>query len=108
MEWIRFGLATLFLCGGFLFLIVSMFGVYRYNYVLNRMQAAAMGDTLGIALSLIGLIIVLGFSFASLKLILVIIFLWVASPVSSHLISRLEYTTKDEDEEDKWEERKYD
>ena len=33
----------------------------------------------------------------SLKLFLIIVFLWIASPVSSHLIARLEVTTKEDE-----------
>lgn len=97
-EWVRF------LVGGFLLLFglgifaIEIIGVYRFRYVLNRMHAAAMGDTLGIGFSLMGLIIMSGFNFTSLKLFLVIVFLWFSSPTSSHLIARLEVTT-DEDHE---------
>ena len=37
-----------------------------------------------------------GFSFDSLKLFLVILFFWMASPVSGHMISRLEVMTDEE------------
>ena len=57
-----------------------------------------MGDTLGIGFSLIGLIVMNGFNFTSLKLFLVIVFLWFSSPTSSHLIARLEVTTDEEPE----------
>lgn len=98
-EWVRFlAGAALLLCGLGIFLI-EMFGVFRFKYVLNRMHAAAMGDTLGIGFALIGLILMNGFNFTSAKLLFVIVFLWFASPVSSHLIARLEVTTNEEEEE---------
>lgn len=75
-----------------------MIGVFRFKYVLNRMHAAAMGDTLGIGFALVGLILMSGFTFTSVKLLLVIVFLWFASPVSSHLIARLEVTTNEDEE----------
>ncbi|MDD6066009.1 MAG: monovalent cation/H(+) antiporter subunit G, partial [Firmicutes bacterium] len=68
----------------------------RFKYVLNRMHAAAMGDTLGIGFSLLGLILMSGWNFTSLKLLFVIVFLWFSSPASSHLIARLEVTTDEE------------
>ena len=71
---------------------VQILGVFKFKYVLNRMHAAAMGDTLGIGASLLGLMVLSGFNFTSLKMGLIIVFLWLASPVSSHLISRLEVT----------------
>lgn len=91
-EWIRFGIAGAFILSGLIFELISVTGVYRFKYVLNRMHAAAMGDTLGISLVLIGLMVIRGVSFDSLKFLLIIFFLWLASPVSSHLISRLETT----------------
>ncbi len=97
-EWVRFlAGALLLLCGLGIFLI-EMIGVFRFKYVLNRMHAAAMGDTLGIGFSLVGLILLNGLNFTSLKLLLVIVFLWFASPVSSHLIARLEVTTNEDEE----------
>ena len=97
-EWIRFLLgAILLLCGLGIFLI-EMIGVFRFKNVLNRMHAAAMGDTLGIGFSLMGLILMSGFNFTSLKLLLVIVFLWFSSPTSSHLIARLEVTTNEDEE----------
>lgn len=95
-EWVRFLVgAVLLLCGLGTFLI-EMIGVYRFRYVMNRMHAAAMGDTLGIGFSLLGLILMSGWNFTSLKLLFVIVFLWFSSPASSHLIARLEVTTDEE------------
>lgn len=99
MEWIRFIIGTAFLLMGLVLFGLELFGSYRFRFVLNRMHAAAIGDTLGIGISLIGLIIFAGVSWASLKMALVIVFLWCASPVSSHLISRLEVTVNEEIEE---------
>ena len=93
IEWLQFILGVSFLLAGLGVFAVQVFGVFKFNYVLNRMHAAAMGDTLGIGISLVGLIILSGWNFASLKMALIIVFLWNASPVSSHLIARLEATT---------------
>lgn len=93
LEWIRFAAGTVVLLIGLATFAIEVFGVYRFHFVLNRMHAAAMGDTLGIGISLIGLMIFSGWNFTSLKMLLVVLFLWFASPVSSHLIARLEVTT---------------
>ncbi len=93
IEWLQFILGVSFLLVGLGVFTVQVFGVFKFDYVLNRMHAAAMGDTLGIGISLVGLIILSGWNFASLKMALIIVFLWNASPVSSHLIARLEATT---------------
>ncbi|MDO4458643.1 MAG: monovalent cation/H(+) antiporter subunit G [Clostridia bacterium] len=96
LDWLRFVIGAAFICAGVFIFIVEMIGVFKFRYVLNRMHAAAMGDTLGIGLALAGLIIMSGLNFTSLKLFVVIIFLWFSSPVSSHLITRLEVTTDEE------------
>jgi len=93
IDWVQFILGVGFLLAGLAVFFVQMLGVFEFRYVLNRMHVAAMGDTLGLGLCLVGLMILSGFSFTSVKMALVVIFLWLASPVSSHLISRLEVTT---------------
>ncbi len=92
LDWLRFVLTACLLTSGLLILMTAVFGVYKFDYVLNRMHAAAMGDTLGLLFCLLGLTISAPDLFTALKLILIISFLWVASPVNSHLIARLEVT----------------
>ena len=99
IEWIRFIVgAALLLCGLLIFLI-ELYGIFHLKYVLNRMHAAAMGDTLGISFSLVGLMIFSGWNFTTLKMALIVVFLWFASPVSSHLLARLEAATNENLEE---------
>ena len=100
LNWIRFLLGTGLLLVGVGIFLLQIFGVFKFKYVLNRMHAAAMGDTLGIGISLTGLILLSGWNFTSLKMALIIVFLWLASPVSSHLISRLEVVTNEHLEEE--------
>ena len=99
INWVQFLIGTGFLLVGLVMFILEVVGTFKFKYVLNRMHAAAMGDTLGIGISLTGLIILSGFHVTSVKLALVILFLWLASPVSSHLIARLEVTTNENLEE---------
>ena len=99
LNWIRFLAGTGLLLTGLGIFMLQLFGVFKFHYVLNRMHAAAMGDTLGIGVSLTGLILLSGWNLTSAKMALVIAFLWLASPVSSHLISRLEVVTNEHLEE---------
>ena len=95
LEWIRFAAGAILLLIGVAVFLLQLFGVFKFKYVLNRMHAAAMGDTLGIGASLTGLILLSGWNVTSFKIALIIVFLWMASPVSSHLISRLEVVTNE-------------
>lgn len=99
IGWIRLIVGgALLLCGLGIFL-TEIYGVFHFKYVLNRMHAAAMGDTLGISFSLVGLMIFSGLNFTTLKMALIVILLWIASPVSSHLLAKVEYTTNEDLEE---------
>ena len=96
MEWLRFIIGIAFIIMGLLVFVIQLVGVFKFKYVLNRMHAAGMGDTMGISLCLIGTMFLYGWGFTTLKVALIVAFLWLASPVSSHLISRLEVTTNEE------------
>lgn len=74
---------------GLIVFIIEIRGVFKLKYTLNRMHFAGTGDTFGFACIILGAVIINGADFASLKLILVLVFFWFASPVSSHLISRV-------------------
>ncbi|MDE7403490.1 MAG: monovalent cation/H(+) antiporter subunit G, partial [Lachnospiraceae bacterium] len=94
-EWIRLIVGGVLLLCGLIIFLIELYGVFHFRFVLNRMHAAAMGDTLGISVSLVGLMIFCGLNFTTLKMMLIVIFLWFASPVSSHLVARLEVTTNE-------------
>lgn len=94
-------IACIILTGlGLCCLVSGVVGVYRFKYALSRIHAAALLDTVGILLMLLGVICATGWSVTSLKLLVVVGFLWLTSPVSSHLIGRLEITINDELEKD--------
>jgi len=85
---------TFLLMGGGLFVLgVATLGVFRFDYVLNRIHVAAKCDTLGAVLFLSGLAVWVGFNLTALKLILIIVFLWLSNPVAAHLIARTEFRT---------------
>ena len=95
LAWLQFILSTIFIAVGVLMIVLSVLGVYRFRFVLNRMHAAAMGDTLGILFIILGLMIANGFNLVLVKFLCIIAFMWIASPVSSHLITKLEYLTNE-------------
>ena len=82
-----------FLLFGLFVFFSAVLGLYRLDYVLNRMHAAAVGDALGIFCVLVGLILLHGWSLPAAKTLLVFLFLWLTSPVASHLIAEMEVFT---------------
>ena len=94
-EWIRYGIAAVLVAAGVFVLLSAVLGIFRFRYALSRIHAAALVDTLGILLTLAGLMVAEGFTVTTLKLAAVICFLWCSSPVGSHLIGRLEITVNE-------------
>ena len=68
MEILRLIIGYAFLLAGLILFIIEMAGVFKLDYALNRMHAAAIGDSFALALSMIGLIIINGINFVSFKL----------------------------------------
>ncbi len=84
--------ALLYTLAVFIF-FTEVFGLFRFKYVLNRMHATAMGDTLGIMLIVAGTVVLRGVSLASLKLLLVLAFMFLTGPAVTHLIASGELNT---------------
>ncbi len=95
MDWIRFILTALFMAAGLTIFGISTFGVFRFKYAVNRMHAAAMGDTMGVGLCLVGMAISAPDWFTAAKILMVVVFFWLSAPVSSHLLCRLEIETNE-------------
>ena len=74
-----------FLCG--------TFGVFRLKYVLNKMHAAALGDTMGLFMVVLGLIILSSNVFIIAKFVLIILFFWLTSPIATHMLAKVELLT---------------
>ena len=87
---IRFIIAAIFIIAGVIIIASAMVGNFRFGYVLNRMQVGATADTLGTMLVIVGLIIISGINTISLKLVVMILFMWIANPVQSHFLARTE------------------
>lgn len=87
---IRFIISAILIIMGIVTVATAMVGNFRFSYVLNRMQVGATSDTLGAFLVVSGLIVASGFTLISLKLFLMIAFLWFANPVASHYLARTE------------------
>lgn len=88
-------LTVLFVALGEACVLISLLGVFRLDYVLNRMHATTIADTLGTLLIFVGVMLHFGISWVTAKLVLVLFFQWLTAPVSGHLIARMIYMSKD-------------
>lgn len=73
---------------GLFFFLIGTLGVLRFPDALTRAHGAAKCDTLGAVLCLTGLCIYSGWNFTSLKLVLVVAFLWSTNPTGTHVLAK--------------------
>jgi multicomponent Na+:H+ antiporter subunit G len=73
---------------GLFFQLVAAIGLYRFSDVYSRQHVVCITDTLGAPLMLIGAGIAYGSFLVALKLGLALVFLFVTSPLVSHLLAR--------------------
>lgn len=83
--------AVLFLLGGFFFTAVAAIGVIRLPDFYTRLHASGKGDTLGIGLALIGLAFYHGYNLTSLKLLFIVVFIFLANPIGTHVLCKAAY-----------------
>ncbi len=81
-------LSALCLAGGGLFCLVGGIGLIRMPDFYTRMHAASVIETLGAGLILLGLMLQAGLSLVSVKLAMVGLLLFFASPTASHALAR--------------------
>lgn len=100
LSWIRFVLTAAFLLVGLFLMLTGVLAQFRFHYVLNRMHAASMSDSLGLLLVELGLCLSAQDGWVVAKCLLTALFLWLTSPTASHLIARLEVTLNENIEDE--------
>ncbi len=94
-ETIRYIIAAILLICGVAAAAVSILGVFRFRFVMNRMHCAAIIDTVSMAAICGGLMVATGSLEYIPKLFAALVILWVGSPIASHLVGRMEIATDD-------------
>jgi multicomponent Na+:H+ antiporter subunit G len=80
---------SVFLMGvGCFFILVASVGLLRLPDFFTRIHPAGKADTLGQALVLMGLIVHNGVDFVSVKLLLIITFIFISNPTATHLLAK--------------------
>lgn len=73
---------------GSAFLLIGALGIVRLPDVFARMHAAGVVDTIGIGLILIGLMFQAGWSLVTIKLALILVFIFFTSPTATHALAQ--------------------
>jgi multicomponent Na+:H+ antiporter subunit G len=69
-------------------MIIGGIGVLRLPDFFSRMHGAGLTDTIGGGSILLGLMFESGFSAPTVRLLLILLFLWYTSPVSGYALAR--------------------
>ena len=87
---IKLIVASIFLLLGIFVFLTEVVGLFKFDYIMLRIHSVGIGDTLGIASVAIAAAILIGTPSAILKLLLVVAFMMISSPVVTHLLSNME------------------
>ena len=85
-------LALIFIVAGLFFMIVGAIGLIRFPDLYTRVHATGKCDTLGEGMMLLGFILYEGMNLVSVKILLLVIFIFVTSPTAVHAILNVAYT----------------
>ena len=77
----------LLVAGGF-FIFVGGIGMLRFPDLFTRLHAASVTDTLGAGLTLAGLMIQSGLTLVTIKLFLILLFLFFTGPTAGHALAK--------------------
>ncbi len=93
---LKFIIVALLMITGVMIFVISVAGNFRFASILNRLQISGNSDTLGCSLMLAGLIIAEESLSLTLKLTIMLLFMWFANPVASHMLAKTEVTVNPE------------
>ena len=81
-------LSWVFIVAGSVFVLIGGIGLIRLPDFYTRIHAAGITDTMGAWLILIGLMFTAGWTLITVKLLMLLFFLAVTSPLSSHALAK--------------------
>jgi len=76
---------------GCFFVVIASIGLVRFPDFYSRIHPAGKSDTLGQTLVLLGLAIYEGFSLISIKLLIIVVFIFIANPTATHALAKAAY-----------------
>lgn len=76
---------------GLLFIATGIYSILAYKEFYSRVVITAKVDTVGFISVLVGIIVLEGFSFFAMKVLIVLVFEMLTSPMSTHAIAHSAY-----------------
>ncbi|MDA8637070.1 monovalent cation/H(+) antiporter subunit G [Rhodospirillales bacterium] len=82
------GFSWAMIIGGLIFCLIGGYGLMTLKDMYARLHAASLIDTLGVGLVFVGLMMQAGFTLATAKLLIILLFIFFTSPTSTHALTR--------------------
>jgi len=87
LSFLFYIISWILLSSGSFFIITGAFGIYKFPEFWSRLQASSVTDSLGVYLILLGLAVQSGFTFVTVKLVIIGVFLFITGPTSTHALA---------------------
>lgn len=84
-------ISLLLLLLGALFMLLAAIGMVRMPDILTRMHSSTKSSTLGVGLIMLGVALFFGEFTIGVRALAILIFLFMTTPVSAHMIARAAY-----------------
>ncbi len=88
---IRAIISGILIFSGCFLIVIASIGVVRFPDFYSRIHPAGKSDSMGLFLTLLGLMVYEGFTFVSVKLGLIIVFIYIANPTATYALAKAAY-----------------
>lgn len=85
------GLGWVMVVAGLAFILTGIVGVLRLPDFYSRLHAVGKSDTLGVALTGLGVALLDGHPENAARIVIIVIFVWLANPTATHALGRAAY-----------------
>ena len=86
-------LSWISILGGAFFLFVGSLGMIRLQDFWSRLHAASIIDSAGAGLLLFGMMLQTGFALITVKLVIIVVFLFLTGPTASHAVANAAFVS---------------
>jgi len=87
METVINILSWIFIVSGSFFAIIGALGTLRFPDFWSRLHAASISDSAGVILLLVGMMLQAGPGLITVKLLIILIFLFITGPTATHAVA---------------------
>ena len=93
LDTVIYVISWVLIAGGSIFTVIGAIGILRFPDFWSRLYAASITDSGGVILLLAGMALHEGFTLVTVKLLIILIFLFITGPTSTHAVANAAFTS---------------